>query len=150
MARANTLEFYNNGTLQYSTTPATDHIKWLIYDPVHDRILFAEKAHRKNSASTFDIATKKTQSLFMKKPNRFLKKFAYDPATKLLFGTVANKIFSFSIKPGNNTDVKGDLVINLESYNSLHDIAIDSCGGYVIIIYCVTIAKIMAPEIFYY
>lgn len=117
--------------LAYTTTPTAHRIIWIIYDPVHERVLFADRHKNDNSVSGFDIATKNTQSLIKKNANRYLTGAAYDPVTEVLFGIFVNKIYSSSLKPKCNNEVNGDLVINLKSTKP-REISVDSCGGYVI------------------
>ncbi|KAJ8705947.1 hypothetical protein PYW07_010724 [Mythimna separata] len=130
VARSNKLEFYNEGILVYTATPAAHRINWISYDPVHNRILFADQNNKINSASSFDIATKKTQSLIKKIGNRYLTRFAYDPANELLFGTDKNKLYSFSMRQACNNEVNGNLVIDFEKI-VLREVAVDSCRGYI-------------------
>ncbi|KAJ8707713.1 hypothetical protein PYW07_011390 [Mythimna separata] len=135
----NKLEFYLNGTLTHTEIITSAHeIHSVTYDPVQYRVLFADYNTTNLLIYSFDISTNKTQHLLTRKNAGHYLRVVYDPLTQVLYWSAGREIYSYSLNPAIlNKEVDGKLLITLDHY--CHDLAVDSCGGY---IYWITRKKI--------
>ncbi|KAJ8706696.1 hypothetical protein PYW07_012774 [Mythimna separata] len=134
------LNFYYNGTLTHTEkVPLVTEITSVTYDPVHYRVLFTDINSSKMTISSFDLSTRKIQSLYFTESKYDLYvRVVYDPVKQLLVWKTWLNIYTFSINPASlNKAVGGNLLVQLS--HSCRDVAVDSCGGY---IYWITDYKI--------
>ncbi|KAJ8706710.1 hypothetical protein PYW07_012788 [Mythimna separata] len=132
------LHFYYNGTLTHTEEIAATQITSVTYDPVHYRVLFTDVNYPSMIMSSFDLATRKIQSLFTTTSNDYYMRVVYDPVTQLLVWKTWYNIYTFSLNPASSDKaVDGNLLVTM--HNLCRDIAVDSCGGY---IYWITDYKI--------
>ncbi|KAJ8706689.1 hypothetical protein PYW07_012767 [Mythimna separata] len=122
------LHFYYNGTLTHTEEiPLVTRITSVTYDPVHYRVLFTDYP---SMISSFNLATRKIQSLFTETPNDNYVRVVYDPITQLLVWKTWYNIYTYSLNPGcSNKAVAGNHLVHLS--NPCRDVAVDSCGGYI-------------------
>ncbi|KAJ8706729.1 hypothetical protein PYW07_012807 [Mythimna separata] len=136
---AKQLHFYYDGTLTHTEEiPSVTRITSVTYDPVHYRVLFTDVNYPSMTISSFDLSTRKTQSLFTKREEDYYVRVVYDPVTQLLVWKTWHNIYTFSINPASsNKAVGGNLLVHVS--HLCRDVAVDSCGGY---IYWITGANI--------
>ncbi|KAJ8706687.1 hypothetical protein PYW07_012765 [Mythimna separata] len=126
------LYFYYNGTLTHTEEiPLATQITSVTYDPVHYRVLFTDVNNPSMKICSFDLSTRKIQSLLTTKTDSTFVRVVYDPVTQLLvWKTWLKNIYTFSLNPGSsNKAVAGNLLVHLS--NGCRDVAVDSCGGYI-------------------
>ncbi|KAJ8706693.1 hypothetical protein PYW07_012771 [Mythimna separata] len=125
------LHFYYDGTLTHTEEiPSVTQITSVTYDPVLYRVLFTDVNYPSMTISSFDVATRKKQSLFTKRAEDKYVRVVYDPVTQLLVWKTWYNIYTFSINPGSsNKAVGGNLLVHLN--HPCRDVAVDSCGGYI-------------------
>ncbi|KAJ8706714.1 hypothetical protein PYW07_012792 [Mythimna separata] len=133
------LHFDYNGTLTHTEEiPSATDITSVTYDPVHYRVLFTYVNYPNMTISSFDLSTRKIQSLLTTKTDSRYVRVVYDPVTQLLFWKAWHNIYTFSLNPASSDKaVDGNLLVTMNNY--CQDIAVDSCGGY---IYWITDANI--------
>ncbi|KAJ8706705.1 hypothetical protein PYW07_012783 [Mythimna separata] len=133
------LHFYYDGTLTHTEEiPSVTRITSVTYDPDHYRVLFTDVNYPSMIISSFDLATRKIQSLLTTITDSSYVRVVYDPVTQLLFWKTWQHIYTFSLNPASSDKaVDGNLLVTTNNY--CRDIAVDSCGGY---IYWITDYKI--------
>ncbi|KAJ8706688.1 hypothetical protein PYW07_012766 [Mythimna separata] len=125
------LHFYNNGTLTHTEEiPSATRITSVTYDPVHYRVLFTDVTTSSMTIYSFDLLTRKIQSLFTKTSNDHYERVVYDPVTQLLVWKTWYNIYTFSLNPASsNKPVEGKKIVSMNHVG--RDVAVDSCGGYI-------------------
>ncbi|KAH9635374.1 hypothetical protein HF086_017623 [Spodoptera exigua] len=95
-------------------------------------LLFVDKQSDNASIFSFNITSKKYQSLVAKKAYENIQGLAFDPVKGLLFWTDTNErsIYWISLKPGYKNHLYGNLLIKMDD-ELPRAIAVDSCRGYV-------------------
>ncbi|KAJ8706719.1 hypothetical protein PYW07_012797 [Mythimna separata] len=133
------LHFYYNGTLTHTEEIASaTQITSVTYDPVHYRVLFTDVTTSSMTIYSFDLLTRKIQSIFTETVKDYNVRVVYDPVTQLLVWNAMLNIYTFSLNPASSDKaVDGNLLVTMNNY--CRDIAVDSCGGY---IYWITVYEI--------
>ncbi|XP_035444832.2 protein cueball isoform X1 [Spodoptera frugiperda] len=127
------LEFFlSNGTKSQTEESQFRDLTLLAYDAVHNMLLFVDKQSDNASIFSFNITSKKYQSLVAKKAYENIQGLAFDPVKGLLFWTDTNdrSIYWISLKPGYKNHLYGNLLIKMDD-ELPRAIAVDSCRGYV-------------------
>ncbi|KAJ8713637.1 hypothetical protein PYW07_014007 [Mythimna separata] len=125
------LQFYTDGTKTGSINLISQNPTSLVYDEVHNMMLYVDKQNNNDAICGYDLSSK-DNNCFIKRNGRDIQGLAFDPVTEIIFFTDANErsINWFSLKPGCNNNVYGNLLIKTNSKVPAN-IAVDSCGGYV-------------------
>ncbi|KAJ8713634.1 hypothetical protein PYW07_014004 [Mythimna separata] len=125
------LQFYTDGNKTSSINLISQNPISLVYDEVHNMMLYVDKQNNNDAICGYDLSSKDNKC-FIKRNGRIIQGLAYDPVTELIFFTDAKEksINWFSIKPGCNNNVYGNLLIKTDSKTPA-DIAVDSCRKYV-------------------
>ncbi|KAJ8713635.1 hypothetical protein PYW07_014005 [Mythimna separata] len=127
------LIFYTNGTRTGSINLISRNPTSLVYDEVHNMMLYVDKQNNNDSVCGYDLSSKHNKC-FIKRYGHNIHGLAFDPVTERIFFTDTNEssINWFSLKPGYNNSDYGNLLIKIDSNETTPtDIAVDSCGGYV-------------------
>ena len=126
------LEFFDNGVKNHTEGVQFRDLTALAYDAVHNMLLFVDKQSDNASIFSFNISSKKYQSLVKRKAYENIQGLAFDPVTGLLFWTDTNErsINSISLKPGSKNNIYGNLLFKMDD-EIPRAVAVDSCRGYV-------------------
>ncbi|KAJ8715959.1 hypothetical protein PYW08_013244 [Mythimna loreyi] len=125
------LIFYTNGIKTSSINLISQNPTSLVYDELHNMMLYVDKQNNNDAVCGYDLSSKDNKC-FIKRNGRNIQGLAFDPVTEIIFftDTKEKSINWFSLKPGCNNNVYGNLLIKSDSKIPA-DIAVDSCGGYI-------------------
>ncbi|KAJ8706931.1 hypothetical protein PYW08_011065 [Mythimna loreyi] len=124
------LEFYSsNGTLTHTEMISSAYeITSVTYDPVQYRVLFSDAHLPVTSILSYDLSTGRTEFIVTTTTDTSVR-LAYEPVTQALYWKEGTSICWLSLHPASSSKPYGHVLVALE--HSCHDLAVDSCGGYV-------------------
>ncbi|KAJ8713638.1 hypothetical protein PYW07_014008 [Mythimna separata] len=123
------LIFYTNGIKTSTINLISRNASSLVYDEVHNMMLYVDKQNNNDSVCGYDLSSKYNKC-FIKRNGRNIHGLAYDPVTEKIFFTDTNEksVNFISKKPGSNNNIYGDLLIKMDDQAPV-DMAVDSCKG---------------------
>ncbi|XP_028179549.1 protein cueball-like [Ostrinia furnacalis] len=126
------LEFYSNQTKTNSEGTGFRDLSALAYDAVHNVLFFVDRANDNATIFSFNLATKKFQSLVKNKWLQNIQGLAFDPVKRMLFWTdiIESSIFWMSLMPDSENDGYGNVLIKMNDEIPV-SIAVDSCREYI-------------------
>ncbi|KAJ8715956.1 hypothetical protein PYW08_013241 [Mythimna loreyi] len=136
------LIFYNNGINTMTVNLISQNPTSLVYDEVHNMILYVDKQNHNDSICGYDLSSAEDKC-FIKRNGRNIHGLAFDPVTDKIFFTDTNdKSVNFiSKKRGSSNNIYGELLIKMDD-KAPAAIAVDSCKGYIYWTHTLTDGKI--------
>ncbi|KAJ8713639.1 hypothetical protein PYW07_014009 [Mythimna separata] len=137
------LIFYTNGIPTSTINLSPQNPTSLVYDEVHNMMLYVDKQNNNDSVCGYDLSSKHNKC-FIKSNGHNIHGLAYDPVTEKVFytDTDENSINFISMKRGSDNNIYGEsLIVNTDGHAPL-DIAVDSCKGYIYWTHSVTDGQI--------